>query len=98
MNERFNEEAYASMEAMGGKVWCEAHLEDFVQALLGQFAPEAMTQGNIKKAAERYIFDRVDSEEFAEVRSAIEAENPAMVGLYIAIMAEHMLTLVMARG
>lgn len=98
MEKRYNEEAYASMEAMGGKTWCEERLEDFVQVLLGEFKPEELTQGNIRKAAERYIHDRVDSEEFAEIRQKIEAENPMMIGIYIAIMAEYMLELVINRG
>lgn len=98
MDKQFNAEAYAFMESVGGKAWCAAHLEDFVHALLEQFSPEEMTQGAIKKAAERYIFARVDSEEFVDIRGRVEAENPAMVGIAIAIMAEHMLELVIARG
>lgn len=98
MDKQFNEEAYAFMESVGGKAWCAAHLEDFVQTVLGQFTPEEMTKGAIRKAAERYIFERVDSEEFADIRGRVEAENPAMVGIAIAIMAQYMLELVIARG
>ena len=98
MDKQFNEEAYAFMESVGGKDWCNAHQEDFVRTLVEQFAPEEMTQGNIRKAAERYIFNQVDSEGFADIRNRVEAENPAMVGIVIAIMAQYMLELVIARG
>lgn len=97
MDNQFNTEAYAFMEILGGKAWCTAHCEAFTRMLLEQFAPEEMTQGNIRKAAERYIFSQVDSEAFADIRNRIEAENPAMVGIVIAIMAQYMLDLVIAQ-
>lgn len=98
MEKQFNEEAYAAMDAHGGKQWCEAHLETFVAHLVGQFEENEMTQGNIRKAAEQFIFDKVDDADFADLRQRIEAENPAMVGIYIKIMAEYMLELVIHRG
>lgn len=98
MEKRFNETAYADMEAVGGKAWCEENIEYFVGYLTSELAPEEMTQGNIRKAAEAYIQDFHDDEEFAEVRAKIEAENPMMLGIYTAVMAEYMLELVINRG
>lgn len=98
MPKEFNDEAYADMEAVGGKQWCQDNLQAFVAHLLATLKPEEMTQAAIRDLAKSYIFALVDDTSFAEVRTNIEQENPAMVGIYIRVMAEYMLELVISRG
>lgn len=98
MPKEFNDEAYADMEAVGGKQWCQDNLQAFVAHLLATLKPEEMTQTVICDQARSYIYNLVDDVTFAELRARIEQENPAMVGIYIRIMAEYMLELVINRG
>lgn len=78
--------------------WCHEHLDDFVQVLLQNFAPEELTKGNIRESAKNYIVEHQNDEDFAAIVRKADGTDGLFLGLVIKVMSDYMLHLVIQRG